>query len=313
MGFGVWRRQGQDGAVTSVSEEPRALVCAFDLASADWAGADLPWTPRRPWHHPGCHAPLAYFCPSVSCGCCAGLVLRNTAALPSHTPAPFTPQKLHSCFSHRPKQRTPLCTDTNESRSAPAPKTHRRSNSPAGFVCVNTSLPELCSQPAFQHLHFPYVFSGLKPQLPCSSLCRSPTLSLAVKKRCLRLPRLPYSPPLPSSCPSHLTLPALCSLTINREEVPKLFHPCGIGWMRRKRRWRGLFAGEELELALMLASGLWSTQLRGIRSTVHLSAALQWNNIPCPTNLRLFSSPLFPSQIQVKRWLCPFLKTTRFC
>lgn len=44
--------------------------------------------------------------------------------------------------------------------------------------------------------------------------------------------------------------------------------------MRRTRR-RGVFVGDELELALMLASGLWSTQLRGIRSTLHLCAALQ--------------------------------------
>lgn len=106
-------------------------------------------------------------------------------------------------------------------------------------------------------------------------------------------PALPL-PPLPASCPSHLPLPALCSLSITHRRCQSLFPPCSIGRRtrrKRRRRTRGrLFAGEQLELALLLASGLWSTQLRGIRSSEHLSAALQRNNIPCPTNLHLPSS-----------------------
>lgn len=101
-----------------------------------------------------------------------------------------------------------------------------------------------------------------------------------VLKRCLLLPRL--SPCFLSHSP--------CSPgTDYQKQCQSFFTPAasgggGGGW--------GGGGWEELELALMLASGLWSTQLRGIRSTVHLAAALQWNNIPWPTNLHLSSSPL---------------------
>ena len=81
---------------------------------------------------------------------------------------------------------------------------------------------------------------------PVSFLTCCFTKDGVLKKRCLRLPRLSYFL-LPASCPSHLTLPALCSLTISKQEVPKLFHPCGIGRLRRrKRRRRGMFQERSL-------------------------------------------------------------------
>lgn len=82
-------------------------------------------------------------------------------------------------------------------------------------------------------------------------------------------------------------------LSTNRR-CQSFFTPAASGEWGRGGGGGGCF---QLELALMLVSGLWSTQLSGIRATVHLSAALQWNNIPCPTNLHLSSSHLFPSQI----------------
>lgn len=169
--------EGQDRAEASVSEEPRARFSAFDLASADWAGACLPLDTASPVA--STHAPLAYLCASVSRGWSAGSALRNRAA-PPRTPRHPSPRNNYIHVPRAGTGSTRLCTDTNESRSASAPKTHTRCNSPAGFICVNRSLPELCSQPASQHLHFPFVFSGLKLQLPSSSLCTSPTLSLAI-------------------------------------------------------------------------------------------------------------------------------------
>lgn len=120
----IWgvKQTGPGRACNVCLEEPRALVCALDLASADWAGPVFPG--HRVARGKGRDAPLAYFWPSVSSGCSAGSVLRNTAAPPSHTPTPFTLQQLHSCSSRRHKQHISLCTDTNESRSTAAPKTY---------------------------------------------------------------------------------------------------------------------------------------------------------------------------------------------
>lgn len=177
----IWgvKQTGPGRACNVCLEEPRALVCALDLASADWAGPVFPG--HRVARGKGRDAPLAYFWPSVSSGCSAGSVLRNTAAPPLTHPYTLHPATITFMFLaqaqaahiivhwYKWKQKH-LCTKN----------IHRHSNSPAGFICVNRSLPELCSQPASQHLHFLFVFSGLKPQLPCSSLCSSPTLSLAI-------------------------------------------------------------------------------------------------------------------------------------
>lgn len=274
-----------------------------------------------PGHHvargvnKGCHAPLAYFCLSVSCGCSAGSSLRNAAAAAFTHPCTLHPSTITFMFLaqaqaanavahwYKWKQKR-LCTKN----------THRRSNSPAGFIFVNRSLP-VVKPTCLTASALPLCFQWFKATAG-SSLCGFLTLSLAFavpvcvilstfwhvalqkkalyKDVCVFLVSLISSSLLPVAL-TFLSQHSAHWLSTNRR-CQSFFTPAASGWGGRGGG-RGLFAGEELELALMLASGLWSTQLRGIRSTVHLSAALQWNNISCPTNLHPSSSPPFSSQI----------------
>lgn len=269
----------------------------------------------------GSDAPLAYFCPSTSRGCSAGSVLRNTAAPPplAH-PCTLHPATVTFTFLaqaqaanaavhwYKWKQKR-LCTKNTQPLQQPC-RLYLCKQKFARVVqptCFPASALPLCFQ----------RFEATAALLP--SLCSFPALSLAMvvpvsvilspfwhvtkdgvlkKDVCV----FPISLISSSLLPVPLTLLSQHSAHYQHTGGAKAFSPLRRRRRRKSRRRRGLFAGEELELALMLASGLWSTQLRGIRSTVHLSAELQWNNIPCPTNLHLYPSPLFHRTLFDYKW-----------